>query len=231
MGGERHPWRRLAGAALALGLALVPGQARAFWLLGFSTAETQAPWTGGFIGGTGGQITWVGGKLSFTPYLAHAGLRLGLTDWLDAGYRLCTVAMPYNEGGPTLGGQLDVKARWTPRAWRVQSAVGATFANAYLDLAGTSSLAYSPGAYAIVSRPFGQTVTGSLEARYAYTWLPGVESELHAIGGSVGMAIALGRGVSVRPEIGAFDFIGRIHGASESGLGLQYGAVLAARAF
>ncbi|MHB8418662.1 MAG: hypothetical protein ACYDCL_11330 [Myxococcales bacterium] len=205
--------------------------ARAFWLLGFSTADTQPQWTGGFIGGTGGQLTFVGDKLSFTPFLAHAGLRVGLTDWLDVGYRLCTVTLPYNQGGPVLGGQLDFKARWTPRTWAVQSAVGADFANAYLDLAGQPSVAWSPGAYLLVSRALSKKLTGTLEARYAYVWVPGASNELHSIGGSAGLAIALSPTVSVRPELGAFDFVGSIHGAPANGVGLQYGAVLAARAF
>ncbi len=205
--------------------------AQAFWLLGFSTAETQPAATAGFIGGTGGQLTVVDGKTSFTPYLAHAGLRVGILDWLDAGYRLCTVSLPYNEEGPTLGGELDVKARWTPRSWPVQAAVGAVFANAYLDFQGQSSLAYSPGAFLLASRAFGPSLTGTVEARYAYSWVPTTGNQLHAIGGSLGLAIALGKGVSVRPEIGAFDFVGTLGGAPANGLGVQFGAVLAARAF
>ncbi len=216
---------------LALPLLAFPARARAFWLLGFSSAETQPPGTAGFIGGTGGQLTEVRGALSYTPFLAHAGLRVGLLPDLDIGYRLTTVALPYNEGGPTLGGQLDLKLRLTPEgaAWRF--AVGADGALAWLDFAGSSELAWSPVGFALLTHALGRGVDGSLEARYAYTAVPGPGNDLHAIGGSAGLKIDLGAGAALRPELGAFDFVGQLRGATANGWGVQYGAVLSARAW
>ena len=73
--------------AVWIGLGYLP-TANAFWLLNFQTAPTLAPGAIGFIGGTGGQFTSVGSPASnsFTPFLAHAGIRVGLADSLDVGY-------------------------------------------------------------------------------------------------------------------------------------------------
>lgn len=229
--------RRSAGlrfAALALAL-LSATPARAFWLLGFSTAATQTPGTAGFIGGTGGQLTVVQDKASFTPYLAHAGLRLGILDDLDVGYRLCTVALPYNAGGPVLGGQLDVKLRLTALTSRWAFAVGASGANAFLQFAGATSTAWSPGAYAILSHPLSRRIDWALDARYVRSYVePSGNAPaglLDAVGGSAGLKIDLLPHVAVRPELGLFDFMGTIHGEAANGWGLQYGAVLSAQAW
>ncbi len=225
---------RAAGCLAAVAVALAAPPARAFWLLGFSQAETQPQGTAGFIGGTGGQLTVIDGQVSFTAFLAHAGLRVGLLDDLDAGYRLTTVALPYNEGGPTLGSQVDLKLRLTPTgsAWRV--AAGADMAYAYLDLAGAQEIAWSPGGYALLTHTLGRKVDGSLEARYTYTVVPHAaapQAVLHAFGGSAGLEIELGAGAALRPEIGFFDFVGSMVGRPANGWAMQYGAVLSARAW
>lgn len=223
-------WRRVATLSLiVLAITLRAEPASAFWLLGFSTADTQPAGTAGFIGGTGGQLTEASSKLSFTPYLAHAGLRLGLWDGVDVGYRLCTVALPYNTGGPTLGGQLDVKLRLTTATAPTGFALGVSGANAFVDFSGQQSVAWSPGAYFILSHGVGARVTASIEGRYVYTWVPGPDNQLHAAGGSAGLKIDLHPGLSIRPEVGFFDFVGTINGQPANGWGLQYGAVLAAR--
>ncbi|MHB1844172.1 MAG: hypothetical protein ACYCWW_04975 [Deltaproteobacteria bacterium] len=234
---EGQPSRlaRLATWLLLTFVALAPGSARAFWLLGFSTAETQPPWSGSFIGGTGGQLTVVDGVTSYTPFLAHAGLRVGILNDLDVGYRLTTVALPYNQGGPVLGSQLDAKLRITPEGASWRFAAGLDGAFAYLDFTGTNEAAYSPGTYAILSHRLRSGVDGSLEGRYAYTLVPQANgnpaNDLHAIGGSAGLKIELGKGTALRPEIGLFDFVGHIAGRAADGFGLQYGAVFSALAW
>lgn len=99
-------WKTLAiliTTLLAIGFLAPP--ARAFWLLGFSTADTLPSGHVGFIAGTGGQFSDVGHpkETSFTPFLPHAGIRLGLTERIDVGYRLTQVALPFSSVGPSLG--------------------------------------------------------------------------------------------------------------------------------
>lgn len=211
--------------------------AGAFWLLGFSTADTQAPGTGSFIGGTGGQLTSVslssGARPSFTPYLAHAGIRLGILRDVDIGYRLCTVPLPYNLSGPSLGGEVDLKWRLSPvdSAWRL--AVGAGMANAYLDFVGINTLAWSPGAFVLVTRTVNDKLDLTAQTRSVYTWArpvsQGAGNSVTALGESVGVKLALSESTSVRPEVGLFRFLGSLGGGSANGWGFQYGAVLSAR--
>ena len=126
--------RTLAAIAVVLAACLAfPSRGRAFWLLGFSSADTLPPATFGVIAGTGGQLSETGdpAKTSFTPFLPHAGFRVGIADGLDVGYRLTQVALPFSSVGPTLGGEIDVRYRLTPansewqarwsRGWRFPS--------------------------------------------------------------------------------------------------------------
>lgn len=228
---RRHTLALLSFTALGLGAH----DAHAFWVLNFSTGQTLDPGHVGFIGGTGGQVTAVGEPLrsSYTPFLAHAGIRVGLLDGLDAGYRLVTVPLPWNAVGPTLGSAVDVKVRLTTKKspWQVAVIGGGSFA--YLRLFDDDRAAWSPGADLVVTRVLSGTLSVSANARYVYTAIPtapgGItNNSLHAFGPTVGMRIGLTRTVSVLPEIGLFRFMGRIAGASEDGAGVQYGVVLSA---
>lgn len=229
--------RRLAPFLVAAVLLGAAPPARAFWLLNFGTAPPLPAGAVGFIGGTGGQLTEVGApaQSSFTPFLAHAGIRVGLASWVDAGFRLCTVALPfYAGGGPSLGGELDVKVRLTPPRWKWQASVLAGAGYAYLLLQDQSKSAWSPGAELSVSRDLSARVTLTANARYAYTAIPtgtgGSDGNfVHSFGGSVGLRVAITNTIAVMPEVGAFGFEGAIARATSNGWGLQYGVVLAAR--
>ncbi len=226
---------RLALFALAALLVHTPS-AHAFWLLNFQTGATLPPGGIGFIGGTGGQLTSVGdpSSSSFTPFLAHAGIRFGLVDGLDLGYRLCTVPLPYSSAGPSLGAEADLKLRLTPAESVWQAGLIGGVGYSYLLILGQSKSAWAPGADLLVSRRMVDHLDLSWNARYVYTGIPtaagGTEANhVQAIGGSMGARIGLGSGISLLPEVGVFDFTGSIAGATVNGWGLQYGAVLAAR--
>ena len=230
--------RARAARLLVFGLlALAPRPASAFWLLNFGTAAPLPQGGVAFIGGTGGQLTEVGTPVqsSYTPFLAHAGIRVGLASFLDAGFRLCTVPLPFNVGGgPVLGGEIDLKLRLTPARFKWQASVLAGVGYAYLLLQDQSKSAWSPGAEVTVSRDLSGRVTLTLNARYAYTGIPtglgGMDSNLvHSFGGSVGLRIGLTQNIAILPEVGGFGFEGAITGKSTNGWGLQYGVVLAAR--
>lgn len=225
-----------ACAALVAAAISFSRDARAFWLLNFQTAATLPPGGAGFIGGTGGQFTSVGSppRASFTPFLAHAGIRVGLIDRLDAGYRLCTVALPYSSAGPTLGEETDLKFQLTPSnaSWQVGIIGGVGYA--YLLLSGQSRDAWAPGANLIVSRAVSSRIDLSWNFRYVDTFIssgpggPGA-NQVQAYGGGMGIKVALGPTLAVLPEVGAFDFRGRLSGVPVDGYGFQYGVVLSAR--
>ena len=230
---------RASLAALAALAVLAPRPAHAFWLLDFQTAQTLPQGAVGFIGGTGGQLTSVGqpGATSFTPFLAHFGIRVGLADWIDAGYRLCTVPLPYSSAGPTLGGELDVKLRLTPASWTWQAALIAGAGLAYLDLNDASRSAWAPGADLVVSRRLGAGPGApelALNARWVYTGVlsaagGAADNHVQASGVSAMLRIPLSAAIALQPEIGVFRFDGALAGHPANGWAMQYGAVLAAR--
>ena len=224
-----------AAALVALAVLLASRPARAFWVLNFSTAQTVAPGHVVFIGGTGGQLTSVGHPLqaSYTPFLAHAGIRFGIANGVDAGYRLVTVPMPWSAVGPTLGSAVDVKLRLTPMSWHWQLAFIAGGAVSYLLIADTDRFAWSPGVDVVLTRLLGPNLSITLNARYAYTAIPSAaggadQNYVHAFGPSVGMRFGLTKNISVLPELGFFRFQGAIGGVEKEGLGMQYGAILSA---
>lgn len=228
--------KRLVAFVLCMSVLVPTPQAKAFWLLNFQTAPTLPPGGIGFIGGTGGQFTSVGTPKasSFTPFLAHAGIRFGVWDSVDVGYRLCTLPLPYSSAGPSLGSEVDVKIKLArPSAtWQVSAIGGVGFS--YLRIVGQSKDAWAPGVGVIFTHRIGEQVDLSWNARYVYTAIPtatgGADANnVQAIGGSMGVRFPLSTNVSLLPEFGVFDFIGAIAGASVSGWGVQYGAVLSAR--
>lgn len=230
MKGNGRPLRAVLAAASLLALAR---PAPAFWLLGFSPAPTLPGGSFGFISGTGGQFTRVGDpeKSSLTPALAHAGFRLGLTDRLDAGYRLCTVPLPYSSVGPSLGSELDAKLLLTEpyNPWQAALVVGGAYAD--LVVAGQAKTAWSPGADLVFSRDAGRGRTPFLELRYVYTEIPSApggsaDNHVQAFGPAAGVKLTLTPQLSLIPELGLFDFIGRLSGQKADGWGLQIGAVL-----
>ena len=226
---------KLVAALVALGGALASPDANAVWVLNFSTAQTLAPGRVSFIGGTGGQFTTVAHPVqaSYTPFLAHAGIRVGIADGLDAGYRLVTVPLPWSTVGPSLGSAVDVKIRLTPNAWRWQLGLILGGAVSYLRVLDSDKFAWSPGADLVLTNIVSSWLAVTLNARYAYTAIPsapgGADANyVHTAGTSVGLRFGLTKTVAILPEIGVFRFQGAILGEDKEGLGVQYGVILAA---
>ena len=227
---------RLAALTLTAYGLIGPHPAAAFWLLGFSTADTLPAGAFSAIAGTGGQYSSVGDphQTSFTPFLPHAGLRVGIADGWDVGYRLTQVALPFSSVGPSLGGEIDLKHRLTAPDSPWQAAVVLGVAYSYLDISDQSRSAWSPGADLIVSRAITPRYAAISELRYVYTTIPtaagGTNANyLNATGVDFGMRIALTSTVSVVPEVGLFDFAGHLESHGANGIAAQYGAVLAFR--
>ncbi len=226
----------LLSVFLFLGLGTLSPTASAFWLLGFSSADTLPPGALGVIAGTGAQVADVGkpSQTSFTPFLPHAGFRYGVSDNMDVGYRLTQVALPYSSAGPSLGGEVDVKYQFAPGADGWRTALVGGMAYSYLDISGVSKSAWSPGMDWVMSRVLTPKYTLISELRYVYTAIPtatggSASNFVNALGADLGTKIKLTQQVSLIPEVGLFNLSGQLLGKNESGVGLQIGAVLAIR--
>ena len=228
--------RTLKQLTVAIILLTASFETSAFWLLGFSDANTLPTGALGMIAGTGAQYANVGNpaRSSSTVFLPHAGFRYGLSDNLDVGYRLTTVALPYTSVGPTLGSEIDLKYRFTHPDASWQGAFVAGGAYSYLDISGQAKSAWSPGFDFVFSKSLSDIYTLITEARYVYIAIPTAlggssANNLSAFGPDLGLKIKLTDKVSLVPELGIFDFRGNILGAKANGRAVQLGAVLSAR--
>ena len=221
--------------AVTCALVAVPRVGHAFWVVNFGPAAPVQPGHVAFVGGMGGQVVFAGEptRTSAVFFIPHAGLRVGLFERLDVGFRLAPLPLPYASVGPGLGGNFDVKVLLTPRAWRWHIAldVGAGIAHARINNQGR--LAWSPNGAALVSARLGQTTWLTFMARYAYigiTSAAGGEgaNHVHVVGGSVGLRLQLTERVALMPELGVYRYIGAIGGQGGNGFAGQYGVVLGA---
>lgn len=223
--------------AIMLTTTLLSSQAVAgSWLLGFSPAETLPAGAYSAIVGTGGQVSSVGDphRTSFTPFLAHAGFRAGLADGWDIGYRLATIALPYSSVGPSLGAEIDVKHRLTSQDSPWQVAILGGIGYAYLDIQNQSRSAWSPGVDMIVSHQVAPRYIAFSDLRYVYTEISSANggasaNHFQAFGPGIGVKYKFTDAISLTPEIGVFNFQGKLLGQSANGIGVQYGAVLGFR--
>ncbi len=225
-------WRGLIAASFAL----VPLKASAFWLLGFSTADTLPAGGLGVMAGTGGQISRVSpsAQNSSTAFIPHAGFRLGIADGLDVGYRLTQVLLPFASVGPTLGGELDAKYRITKPSDATQFAIIGGLAYAHLDLLGQSKNAWSPGLDLVISHVLSDKYALFAELRDVYTALPTApggdgSNNVNASGIGTGVKIKLTQQTSLVPEIGFFHLNGKLLGAEANGNAVQVGVVFSMR--
>lgn len=227
---------RITLTLLASLLSLLPLKASAFWLLGFSPAETLP--TGGFgaIAGTGGQWSQVGtpSKDSSTAFIPHAGFRYGISDDMDLGYRLVQVTLPFSSVAPTLGGEIDAKYRITAPSDKTQFAIIGGFAYASLDISGQSRDAWGPGIDLIGSRALSDKYTAFSELRYVATNIPTAQggnaaNYFNAGGIASGVKIKLTQQTSLVPEIGLFHLNGKMLGIPANGDAVQVGVVLSMR--
>lgn len=207
--------------------------ANAQWLLNFGTASTVQPKDFAFISGTGMQFTFLNAPTSanLTPFLAHAGIRVGLSPNLDIGYRLCTVALPFSTVGPTLGSAMDLKLRVTPAdvAWQVGIIGGGGLA--FVRVLDKNKTAWSPGGAVVLTHAISPKTSISVNGRYVETFIPTATggsnaNYVKAYGGSIGMAASLNPVISMMPELGVFGLNGKMNNTQEKGIGLQFGLVM-----
>ena len=119
----RGTLRRFPAFALALLGLTAAGDADAFWVVNFGPAPPLKPGKVAFAGGVGGQIVLVGDpmKTSAIFFIPHAGLRVGFSHYVDVGYRLAPMPLPFSSVGPGLGGNVDFSSACRPRTGRGSS--------------------------------------------------------------------------------------------------------------
>jgi hypothetical protein len=216
-------------------LGTLPRVGHAFWVVNFGPAAPAQPGHLAFVGGMGGQVVFAGEptRTSAVFFIPHAGLRVGLLDHLDVGFRLAPLPLPYGTVGPGLGGNIDVKVLVTPRAWRWHFALDAGAGLAHALVNDQGRVAWSPNAAALLSARLGERTWLTFMARYAYigiTSATGGESanHVHVVGGTAGLRLQLTERVALMPELGAFRYLGAIGGQEVNGVAGQYGIVLGA---
>jgi hypothetical protein len=228
-------FRVVLAAALSIGCLLgAASDARAFWVMNFGTAGTLPPGKFGFAAGMGGQAVFVGDPTTANAnfFIPHAGLRLGLLDRLDTGWRLAPVPLPFSTVGPGFGANLDAKLRLTNADSNVSVALIAGAGFAHVLVLDDSKIALSPNGAGLLTFRTSDKTHLTFMGRYVYLAIPTApggapDNFVHIAGSSAGMKIDALPRVSVLPEIGAYWYEGRIADRRTSGPGFQYGIMLA----
>jgi hypothetical protein len=206
----------------------------AFWVVNFGPAQTLEKGQFAMVAGTGGQYVAVGDPTTDNSifFIPHAGIRYGFTEWMDAGYRLAPLPLPFTAEAPPLGGNLDAKFFFGDREakWKFSTLVGAGIA--HVQVFNEHRMAYSPNTAALITRSFDNGVDFTTMLRYVWLGIPsapgGAEDNRVSIAGvSWGLKIPLGERLSLLPEIGAYHYNGRLRGEAADGFAVQYGIVLA----
>ncbi len=208
--------------------------AQAFWVVNFGPAPPLKPGKLAFAGGMGGQVVLVGApvKTSAIFFIPHAGLRVGFSEFVDVGYRLAPLALPYSSVGPGLGGNLDLKFRLSPAGWSWQLAAVVGGGLGHVIVNDSGRLAYSPNGALLVTQKLGQRVQLTEMARYVFIGIPTASggdggNHVHIVGASAGLKIDVAPNVAILPELGVYGYEGRIADVRTSGPAFQYGVVFA----
>jgi hypothetical protein len=223
-----------ARLVVALGLLTLPTPAHAFWVVNFGPAGTLAPGKVGFAAGMGGQVVLVGDPRERNAFffIPHAGLRVGLAERVDIGWRLAPVPLPFASVGPGFGANVDVKVRLTSADATVQAALIAGIGLAHVLVRDDNRVAWSPNAAGLVTFRVRDDMLFTTMARYVYLATPTAQggstaNHVHIAGPSFGLKIDAFEKVSILPEVGAYWYEGRISDVRMSGPGFQYGIMLA----
>lgn len=205
-----------------------------FWVVNFGTARTLPPKKIGFAAGLGGQIVFLGDPQKTSAFftIPHAGFRLGLTNRMDVGLRLAPIPLPFSTVGPGFGINLDAKYRLTKPESNIDLALVLGLGGAHVLIEDRSRYAYSPNIALLNSYKLKGTTYLTVMGRYVHLGIPtapeGATANFVNISGlSLGLKKDLKPNIALLPEIGAYWYNGRITGTPKTGLGFQYGLMLA----
>lgn len=218
----------------AMALCCTASPADAFWVVNFGTASPNEPGSVSFVGGTGGQVVFVGEPTtsSATVFIPHAGIRYGLAHWVDVGYRLAPMPLPFASVGPSLGGNVDFKFLLSPRDWPVQVGLDVGGGLGFARVANVDKVAYSPNAALLATNKLADGLALTGMGRFAHIAFPtatggAAGNFVNISGASVGLKWQFHPRVSLLPEVGAYWYEGQLNAARTSGPAFQYGIVLA----
>jgi len=217
-----------------LAIFLIPTNSFGFWVVNFGTARTLHKGKFGFAAGMGGQMVFLGQpKLTSSFFtIPHAGFRYGLGERIDAGLRLAPIPLPFSTVGPGFGVNLDVKYCFTKPESKFDFGVVLGFGGAHVLIEENTRYAYSPNAALLGTYNVNETTHLTVMARYVNLAIPtapqGASANYVNIAGvSFGLKKDIRPNISILPEVGVYNYDGRIAGTGKSGPGFQYGLMIA----
>jgi hypothetical protein len=204
-----------------------------FWVVNFGTARTLHKGKIGFAAGMGGQMVFLGNpKLTSAFFMIpHAGFRYGLGERLDAGLRLAPIPLPFATVGPGFGINLDAKYCFTKPESKFDFGVVLGFGGAHVLIEENTRLAYSPNAALLGTLNINESTHFTMMARYVNLAIPTAPQGANAnyvniVGVSFGLKKDILPNISILPEVGVYNYDGRIVGIGKSGPGFQYGLMI-----
>lgn len=205
-----------------------------FWVVNFGTARTLAVGKFGFAAGLGGQMVFLGEPRQTSAFftIPHAGFRYGIAKRLDAGLRLAPIPLPFATVGPGFGINLDAKYCFTKADSKVDFSLVLGIGGAHVLIEDVNRYAYSPNIALLNSYALSESTFLTFMARYVNMAIPtapeGAEANFVNIAGlSVGLKKDIRSNIAILPEVGAYSYQGQIVGVDKSGIGFQYGVMIA----
>lgn len=212
---------------------VIPINSYGFWVVNFGTARTLHKGKFGFAAGMGGQMVFLGQPKLTSGFftIPHAGFRYGLGERLDMGLRLAPIPLPFSTVGPGFGVNLDVKYCFTKPESKFDFGVVVGFGGAHVLIEENTRYAYSPNAALLGTYNVNETTHLTVMARYVNLAIPtapqGASANYVNIAGvSFGLKKDIRPNISILPEVGVYNYDGRIAGTGKSGPGFQYGLMI-----
>jgi hypothetical protein len=213
---------------------LLPTHAYAFWVVNFGTARTLHKGKFGFAAGMGGQMVFLGHPKLTSGFftIPHAGFRYGIGERLDAGLRLAPIPLPFSTVGPGFGMNVDVKYCFTKPESKFDFGVVLGVGGAHVLIEENTRYAYSPNAALLGTYNINETLRLTIMARYVNVAIPtaplgATANYVNIAGFSFGLKKDIRPNISILPEVGVYNYEGKIAGTGKSGPGFQYGFMIA----
>ena len=212
---------------------LIPMESKGFWVVNFGTARTLHKGKFGFAAGIGGQMVFLGQpRLTSGFYtIPHAGFRYGLAQRLDVGLRLAPIPLPFSTVGPGFGVNLDVKYCFTKPESKIDFAVVLGVGGAHVLIEERTRTAYSPNVALLGTYNVNETIHLTMMARYVNLAIPTApqgasKNYVNITGVSFGLKKDIRPNIAILPEVGVYNYDGKIRGMEKSGPGFQYGLMI-----
>ena len=222
------------GLATLILILVICQSCHAFWVVNFGTARTLPKSKFAFAAGMGGQMVFLGDpKLTSAFFtIPHAGFRYGLAERLDVGLRLAPIPLPFATVGPGFGVNLDGKYCFTSSDSKADFAVVLGFGGAHVLIEENTRYAYSPNAALLSTYNINESTKFTVMARYVNLAIPtapmgSTSNYVNIAGVSFGLKKEILPNISILPEIGVYNYDGKIAGSNKNGPGFQYGLMIA----